>query len=209
MSATFGGRVGALAEPGLRAANRVLHLAIVATLLEGARRRDPRVTVNGIASLGFAALPSHIESRYGARVRPWQRTWVSAAALIHALGTLGPYDRIDWWDRLAHALSGVVVAAAADVAIQAAAMDGRRAPVSPRLRSTFVAGVTLGLGVLWELLEYGIHATADRTGIQPLLVHYGRLDAVGDVVFDLLGAALVILFGRRTLADVAESIADG
>lgn len=191
-----------------RCTNRILQIAIVTTLLAGVRRRDPSVIVNGVVSLVFAALPGHVESRYDVRFRPWQRVWVSAAALVHALGMLGPYDRIWWWDHLAHTLSGVVVAGAADVVLRAEAEDASRSAISPEARSTFILGVTFGFGVLWEGLEYVVHAVADRLGFEPLLVKYGRLDTRRDLIFDLVGAGVVILFGRRALSNVVKSITD-
>ena len=71
-----------------------------------------------------------------------------------------------------------------------------------------IVGITPGFGILWEILEYAIHTFADHEGFKPLLVHYGRLDAIGDVVFDLLGAVLVVLFGRQALSNVVQSIID-
>lgn len=190
----------------LRLANRVVQAGIGAALLAGVRRRDPTVAVNGVVSLVFTALPRALEARYGARFRPWQRLWVSAAGLVHTLGMLGPYDRVWWWDHLAHTLSGVVVAAATDVVFQARAADAD--PPSGRSRAGVIAGVTLGFGIVWELLEYVVHAVADRLGFDPLLVHYGRLDALGDLCFDLVGAGIVIRFGRRALSNVVASVRD-
>lgn len=191
-----------------RTTNRSLQLAIVIALVEGIRRRDPSVIVNGIVSLVFAVMPRFLENRYDVRFHPWQRLWVSVAALVHTMGMLGPYDRIWWWDHLAHTLSGVVVAGATDVVFQAEAEEDGQARLSPESRSTVIAGVTLGFGVLWEGLEYSIHTIANRQGFEPLLVHYGRFDAVGDIIFDLFGAVLVVLFGRQALSNVIESITD-
>ena len=75
-------------------------------------------------------------------------------------------------------------------------------------RAAFIAGVTLVFGILWEILEYVIHTGANRMGFEPLLAHYGRLDALGDVIFDLLAAGLVILFGRQALSNVVEVVTD-
>lgn len=191
-----------------RGVNRVLQVAIVAALLAGVRRRDPSVVVNGVVSFAFAVMPRYLENRYEARFRPWQRSWVSASALIHTLGMLGPYDRIWWWDHLTHTLSGVVVAGAADVVFRAETEKAGESAVLRRSRPAFIAEVTLGFGFLWEILEYVVHAVADREGTEPLLVHYGRLDTVEDVVFDLLGAGIVILFGRRALSNVVETVTD-
>jgi hypothetical protein len=195
-------------DAGLERGANVLQLGIVTALLAGVRRRDPSVVANGAASLAFAAIPEYLERRYDARFRPWQRLWVSAAALVHTVGMLGPYDRVWWWDHVAHTLSGVVVGGAADVALRVDAAGPRRFQGSSRFRSAFIVGVTLGLGFLWEVLEYVIHALGDRIGFEPLLVHYGRFDAVWDLVCDALGAGLVVLFGRRALSNVVESVAD-
>lgn len=193
--------------PG-RTVNHVLQIAIVTALVEGVRRHDPSVIVNGIVSLAFAAMPRYLETRYGARFHSWQRLWVSTAALVHTLGMLGPYDRIWWWDHLAHTLSGVVVAGATDVVFRAEVARSNHIALSPDFRPAAITGVTLGFGFFWEALEYIIHAIAERQGLDPLLVHYGRRDAVGDIIFDLLGASLVILFGERALFNVIESITD-
>ncbi|WP_242695616.1 hypothetical protein [Halomontanus rarus] len=190
----------------VRGVNRLLQIGIVAALVAGIRRRDPSVVVNGGLSLTFVALPRNLERRYDVSFRPWQRVWISTAALVHTLGMLGPYDRVWWWDHLAHTLSGVVVAGAADVVYRTGLVE--RSPLPGRSRPAFIVGITFGFGALWELLEYLIHALGDRIGFEPLLVHYGRLDTVGDLVFDLLGAGLVVLFGRQALSNVVESNAD-
>ena len=190
----------------LRLANRAAQVGIGAALVAGLRRRDPTVVVNALVSAAFTALPRLLEVTYGARLRPWHRLWVSAAGLIHTVGMLGPYDRVWWWDHLAHTLSGVVVAAATDVVFRVGTADASQADgwLGPRARVVF--GATLGFGLVWEALEFAVHAVADRLGFEPLLVHYGRRDTVGDLCFDLLGAAIVVRYGRRGLADVVDSV---
>ncbi|QLD91232.1 hypothetical protein HWV07_10575 [Natronomonas salina] len=188
--------------------NRLFQVAIVGALLDGVRRRDPSVVTNGAVSLAFAALPRRIESARGVRFRPWQRLWVSAAGLVHTLGMLGPYDRVWWWDHLTHTLTGVVVAGAADVGFRSRPTLWERAPSPFDGRATWIAGVTVGFGLLWELLEYGVHAVAERRGFEPLLVHYGRFDTVVDVGFDLLGAGLVVRFGEAPLSNLVDAEPD-
>lgn len=192
----------------LRRCNRVLQVAIVGTLMEGVRRRDPGVTTNGLAGLLFAVTPRYLESRYDVSLRPWQRLWISTSSLVHILGMLGPYDRISWWDHLTHTLTSVVVAGATDVVYRAESRQSGRSTLPFRSRASNIVGVTLGFGLLWELLEYGSHAVAERLGFQPLLVHYGRLDTVVDVVFDLLGAGLVIRLGDSALSNVPPAADD-
>ncbi|WP_232833826.1 hypothetical protein [Saliphagus sp. LR7] len=181
-----------------RVVNRLLQAGIVAGLAAGIRRRDPSVVVNALLSLAFASLPAHVERWTDVSFRPWQRGWLSLAGLVHTLGMLGPYDHVWWWDDVAHTLSGGVVAGAADVLYRSDA-DGRYTDCT---RPAFIAGVTLGFGVVWEGLEYLVHALGDRIGVEPMLVTYGWRDTLGDLVFDLLGAALVVRFGRVALSNL-------
>ena len=189
-----------------RIVDAALQLGIAAVFVAGVRRLNPSVVVNACLSAVFALLPGVLERSHGVPFRPGQRLWISTAALVHAVGMLGPYDRIWWWDHLAHTLTGVVVAGTADVYFQRVVAGAVDAPDRGRVRAWFVVGATLGFGLFWELVEYVIHVLARRVGFEPLLVHYGRFDTAADLLFDVLGAGLVVAFGRVALADVADEM---
>lgn len=167
--------------------------ALLTVFLVGLRRRDPGAIVNAaIAAIG-TYLPDFVERAYGVELRPWQRAYVNTAMVTHAVGMLGPYDEVWWWDHLTHAhsssiLGGIVYAAS------------RRRGHDPGPR---VVAVVVCLGLLWELAEYAIHATANRLGLEPILVTYGPKDTLLDIVFDLIGALLVLAFGDRVLGELA------
>lgn len=184
-------------------------LGIFALLLLGVRRRDVSVVVNGAVSLAAAAVPPALERRYDVSLRPWQRLWVSTSMLLHVIGMLGAYERFRWWDHVTHALSGSIVAGVSYVIARTTAERGGRVSVPPEYTVEFVFSCTLGLGLLWELLEYLIHVTRARFGIAPVLVHYGRLDTALDLVFDAVGAAFVVSFGPLLLENVVESLERG
>lgn len=180
--------VGQEAERGIR-------YGILAVFVIGLRRRDLAAVVNACIALAASYLPDIVAGTYDVAFRPWQRAYVSTAMLTHAVGMLGPYDDIWWWDHLTHThsstiLGGLVFAVA------------RRRGRDPNRR--VVAGVVC-LGVLWELVEYSIHATANRLGFEPLLVSYGKTDTLLDLVFNLCGALLVLAFGDRLLSNLIES----
>ena len=148
------------------------------------------------AVLAFVAtyLPGAVERRYDVGFRPWQRTYAQSAMLTHAIGMLGPYDDTWWWDHLTHThsatlLGGVIYAAA------------RRRGVDPRPR---VLGVVAGAGVVWEAAEYVAHAVADRLGVEPVLVMYGKRDTLVDMGFNLLGALVVVAFGDHLLGNFVD-----
>lgn len=175
-----------------RAMERAVRCGLVAVFGEGLRRRNPGAVVNAVVALGVTYLPSAVEGWYGVAFRPWQRAYAGVAMLAHAVGMLGPYDDTWWWDHVTHALSasllgGVVHAAA------------RRRGRDPRPR---VLGVVAGGGLLWELLEYAIHAVCRRLGIEPILVTYSKRDTVLDLVFNAVGAVLVLVFGDRLLGNL-------
>ncbi|GAB3670520.1 hypothetical protein [Halopiger thermotolerans] len=177
----------------VRAAERGIRYALLAVFVEGIRRRDPGAVVNAIVAAMGTYLPDLVERAYGVELRPWQRAYVQSAMITHAVGMLGPYDDVWWWDHLTHAHSSSILGGA----VFAISRRRGRDP-GPRVVAAVVC-----LGLLWELVEYAVHAAGDRLGIDPVLVSYGKKDTALDVVFDLVGAALVLAFGDCVLDDPA------
>lgn len=175
----------------VRTVERGIRCAIVAVLAVGLRRRDPGAVVNAVLSLAATYLPDAVERRYDVRFRPWQRVYVASAMVTHAAGMLGPYDDVGWWDHLTHAHSATLLGGVVHVVARRRGRD----PARPVVGSVALAGVA------WEVVEYGTHRLADALGIEPVLVSYGKTDTVLDLVFDLVGALLVVLFGDRLLGN--------
>ncbi|KYH25040.1 hypothetical protein HAPAU_28610 [Halalkalicoccus paucihalophilus] len=168
---------------------RGVRSGIVSVLLIGVRRRDPGAIVNATLAFVAASLPDVIEHRYDVEFRPWQRVYASIAMLMHAVGMLGPYDDVWWWDHLTHTHSATLLGGIVYTA-------SRRRGRDPR---TDVIGVVACVGILWEGMEYVIHTAANRLGIEPILVTYSKIDIVFDILFDLVGAVLVIVAGDSLL----------
>ena len=186
----------------MREAVRVSRYAIVSVFFEGFRRRNPGAVVNAVVSLLATYLPAVVEWRYGVEFRPWQRLYLNAGVLTHAVGMLGPYDDVWWWDHLTHTSSSTLLGGFILVRARQRGRDPR-----PRV----LAGV-IGVGALWELMEYTIHGVSRRVGLEPLLVSYGAEDTLLDLSFDLLGAILVLVFGDRLFSNLIrddDSPADG
>lgn len=174
-----------------REARRGIRYGILAVLVVGFRRRNPGAVANAVVALGSTYLPGIAEGRFDIEIRPWQRVYVDAALLTHAIGMLGPYDDVWWWDHLTHTYSATVLGGFVH---KIARRNGR----DPRPR---VLAIVVGGGVVWEIAEYAIHTVADRFDRTPLLVTYSRRDTLLDLVFDLFGAVLVLAFGDRILED--------
>lgn len=188
----------------------VVQAGLVLAILEAVRRRNVPAAVNGLVALGAALLPAAV--RIGLRVGPGIDVtygpalpfWLAVAALVHTVGMLGLYDTVWWWDHLAHAISAALVTALTYAAALVVARDGSMVPLS----SPGVVGLTVGylllLGVCWELVEQLARHLADRYDIGPLLVIYGPYDAAFDLVFNLVGAGLVLLLDLRLFVPVFE-----
>ncbi|NUB93710.1 hypothetical protein HT576_22275 [Haloterrigena sp. SYSU A121-1] len=180
------------AEPS---GERGTRYALLTVFLVGLRRRDPGAVMNAVAAAVGTYLPDFVERAYDVELKPWQRAYVNTALLNHAVGMLGPYDDVWWWDHLTHAHSSSILGGV----IYAASRRRGRDP-GPR-----VVAVVVCLGLVWELVEYAVHTAANRLGFEPVLVTYGPKDTALDIVFDLVGALLVLAFGDRVL-DAFEDV---
>lgn len=179
-------------------AQRGLRGAIIAVITAGVRRRNLGAVVNGMLALVAAYLPRMIERRHDVEFRPWQRVYTGAAMLLHAAGMLGLYDDTWWWDHLTHTLSATLLGGFVHIAAHDRGRDPR-----PRVLAAIVGG-----GVLWEFMEYAVHALTDRLGLQPVLIPYSARDTLLDLVFDLVGALLVLAFGDRALRNFTRDADD-
>ena len=172
-----------------RVVERAIRWGIVTVFGEGFRRRNPGAVVNAVFSLAATFLPDAVETLWNVEFRPWQRVYAGVAMLAHAVGMLGPYDETWWWDHVTHTLSATLLGGVVHAV-------SRRRDRDPRPR---VLGVVAVAGVAWELAEYVIHAVSRRLGIEPILVTYSKRDTILDLVFDAVGALVVLALGDRLL----------
>lgn len=182
----------------VRTAQRGIRGAIIAVILAGVRRRNAGAVVNGVLAFVAAYLPRIVERKYDVEFRPWQRVYTEIAMLTHAAGMLGLYDDTWWWDHLTHTLSATLLGGVVHAAAHRRGHDPH-----PRVLVGIVGG-----GVLWEFLEYAIHGLTDRLGLQPVLIPYSAYDTLLDLIFDIVGASLVLAFGNRLLRNFTRDIDD-
>ncbi|WP_232700717.1 hypothetical protein [Halobacterium wangiae] len=185
-----------------------LQVAIVGTLLEAFRQRDVSAAVNALVVLVLAFLPPVVEFASDGSVTVDQAIalWLAAAGFLHSLGMLGLYEHGEtwWWDHLTHTLSGALVAAL----LYAGLVVGVAQTPEVALSSQTIAGLTVlftfAVGVFWELVELVAREVGERFDVEPVLVHYGRLDTALDLVFDVVGALLVVTLDLRLFVPLAE-----
>jgi hypothetical protein len=172
-----------------RETERGIRYALIAVLIVGFRQRNVGAVVNAVVATAATYLPGVVEAHYDVEFLPWQRAYTATAMLTHAVGMLGPYEEIDWWDHLTHTHSATLLGGLVHV-------TARRRDRDPR---PCVLAAVVCFGVLWELMEYTIRVAANRLSLEPVLITYGEKDTLLDLCFDFFGGLLVLAFGDRLL----------
>ncbi|AQL44480.1 hypothetical protein BV210_05190 [Halorientalis sp. IM1011] len=166
-----------------------LQLAILGTLGEAARRRNVAAIVNALFALAVTLLPALAAViAPSITVDPTVPLWIALAGFLHSLGMLGLYETLWWWDHLTHTVSAALVAALLYAALLVAY------PLSAGVLAVATVGFTFAVGVFWELIELVAREVGDRFDVEPVLVHYGWRDTAFDLVFDVVGALLIVGF---------------
>jgi hypothetical protein len=184
----------------------LLQVGILAVLAVAARQGNTAAAVNALAAFALAVLPTALEWLSPTVLSgPALSLWLAAAGLFHSVGMLGPYDSVWWWDHLTHTLSAALVAAlvyaAALVALPTLGLSA-----DPVTVAAVTVALTFGAGVLWELVEILARAVGERYGVEPVLVHYGWRDTAADLVFDVVGAVLVVALDVRVFLGAAGRV---
>lgn len=184
-------------------------IALGSTLFIGFCRREAAIIVNGVGSLVAVAAPIGIDllaAVDGASdSAPVELSLlVGIAALLHMLGMIGWYDRIWWWDHVTHTVSAALIAAIIYAWLLVVGVDTpTAAAVGPK---PLTVGLTMLAGIVWELAEWALRLLSDRLGIERVVKRYGRFDTPLDILFDFVGAMLVVAADLRLLAAVFASI---
>lgn len=195
-----------IAPRTIAAVNRAMQVAIGVVLLVGLGTGNASVVINATVALLVTALPAVLERDYRIPLAPSLTFWLSAAVLLHAVGMLGPYRALWWWDHVTHTLSAGVVASVGYATARALDVHSDAVYFTPRFMTVFVLLFTVALGVAWEVVEFGARAVGEAFGYGPILVQYGFEDTIVDLVFDAVGALAVALFGTDGLSDVVDAL---
>jgi hypothetical protein len=191
-----------------RVATRVMQVAIVAILLAGVFTKNVSVVVNASVALAITFLPAVLERDWGIYLDPWLTLWITTAVLLHAIGMLGPYATIPWWDHVTHTLSATIVAGVGYATARAVDEHSEAIYLPETFLTAFVLLFTMAIGVTWEILEFLAREIARFFGVQAVLVQYGLDDTLVDLLFNTVGAVLVALFGTNMFSSVVDSLVD-
>lgn len=190
-----------------RRATRAMQTVLVAILVAGALRVSVGVMVNAGMALALTALPALLERDYDIPLDAGLTLWLTTAVFLHAVGGLGVYRSVWWWDHVTHLLSASLVGAAGYTAARAVDVHSDEVSIPPRSMFVFILMFVLAFGVVWEVLEFGIGLVGDRIEGARVLTQYGIHDTMLDLLFDAIGGVVVATWGTVYLGDVVGSVA--
>jgi hypothetical protein len=185
---------------------RTMQVGIVGIFLVGVGVGNLAVVVNAAFAIGVTLLPAVLERDWDVRLSPGVTLWITAAVFLHAVGMLGLYETVPWWDHLTHFVSAALVAGVGYAAVRAFDEHSDALTLPPRFTAVFVLVFTLALGVTWEVVEFGARLAATALGMETVLVQYGLQDTLVDLLFDAAGALVVAAFGPRRLGSTVDAV---
>lgn len=174
---------------------RGMQLALVAVTVYAGVTTQFGLLANAGVSLLVTLLPEAIERRSDHSVGSGLALWISTAAFLHAVGALGPYQSIPWYDQVAHTVSATLVAGAGYAVVDALDRSSADVEFPAEFRFLFILVFVLAFGVLWEIAEFASGGLASLIGGEAVLAQYGMDDIVLDLLFNGIGALLVALWG--------------
>jgi hypothetical protein len=194
----------------LQGAFFVFLAGIGGTVFLGLRSQNLPVIVNGILSI-LAALAPDIVGFWVYALRgvdivfgPGLSLWIAMGGFFHMLGMLGWYDTVRWWDHLTHTVSAALVAALVYASLLVYIPPSLGALFTSVYTAVLTVLFTLAVGVFWEFIELAARELGEYIDRPPVLEYYGLRDTVLDMVFNGVGASLIVAFDVRIFVPLAE-----
>lgn len=190
----------------LRRLRRGVQVAVAGIIAYAVVSVDVGLAINAGLALVTTFLPEILRRRYDVSVGNALALSIAVAGLLHAVGALGPYKTIPWFDQVAHAVSASLVAGAGYAIVIALDRSSAGVDFPSEFRAAFILIFTLAFGVLWEIAEFTTGGVASLVGGATVLAQYGMDDIVLDLVFDAAGAVLVAVWGTDFFRGLAHSL---
>lgn len=197
----------ALSDAQEHVLTRLLQLGLLGLAGYGLATGSPSVAVNAAGALAVSALPALLRREFGLRIDFGIVLWLTAAVLLHAVGILGPYRNVWWFDYVTHALSASVVTGVGYAVVRAVDVHSDSIHLPEPFFSAFLFLVVVAFAVIWEVLEFTVTTVSEALGVETVLIVFGVTDIVTDVVFSGLGGLLVVVWGRGYFRPLAGKLA--
>jgi hypothetical protein len=165
---------------------RALQLAMLGLLVYGVVTLQGDIIVPVVIALSVTALPAILRREYGYSMDIGLVLWVTIAAVLHMIGSIGVYERFQWYDEVTHIISATVVAGVGYAALRALELHTNEIDVPGNFRAVFILVFVLATAVVWEIFEF---ALGDYVTV------YGIDDIVTDMIANTVGAILMAMWG--------------
>lgn len=195
-----------LSDRAEEALARLLQLVLFALFVFGVVRGDVGVAFNASAALLVSRAPSFIRRETGLTIDVSLVLLITVAAALHALGTLGPYRTLWWWDYLTHALSAFTVTGIAYAVVVSVDRHANGVSLPQPFLSLVLVLFSVAAAVLWEVVEFAATKIAAVAGTRSVLIVFGVSDIATDIVFTTLGGVVVALGGTSYFRSLARTL---
>lgn len=186
---------------------RLLQFGLVAMGVFGLFIPDIGLTLTSIFALTITLLPSLLEGRYDVPMGVGLTLWITIGVFLHTLGTGYFYGRSFWFHNLAHATSGSLIAAIGYATFRAVDEHSSAVRFPPRFMFLLIVLFVVSVGVFWEILEFLTDQwLVTESGEGLVFVQYGLADTMSDLLFDVIGAVAVAVWGTASLTGVAAGL---
>lgn len=167
-----------------------LQLFLFAVVVFGLVTVQVATVITGGIALLVTLSPVLLKREFGYSLNPGLLLLLTLAVTIHTAGAMGLYERFGWFDYIAHTVSATVVASIGYASFRALEIHSPSIDVPSRFRVLFILVFVLAVGVAWEVIEFALG---------DLMTVYGINDIVTDMIFNLVGAVIVAVWGTTHL----------
>lgn len=174
---------------------RLLQVAILGIAVAAVAMGELGLAVSTLVMLAIALVPDGVRYRYDYRLNAVLAFLIALSPFMHAVGSLGPYHTVPFFDSVAHAISASLVAGAGYVFVRVVDQENEEIEIPGDLRFVFVLLFATSFGVVWEIAEFASGLLASVVGGEPILAQYGLDDVVLDLLFNTIGATIVAIWG--------------
>ncbi len=197
-----------ITEHRQRQLTRVMELSLIGIFFVGLDRGNLGIMINSALAFAITLVPAVLKRDYQIPMDAGLTLWITTAVFLHAVGTLGPYQNVWWWDHVTHMLSASLVAGVGYATVRALDAHNPDVYLPPRFMFVFILMFVVAFGVIWEVTEFAVSGLGSIIGGSAVLTQYGLEDTMLDLLFDTAGGLVTAIWGTAYLTDVTGALAD-
>jgi hypothetical protein len=197
-----------ISEHRQRQLTRLMEVSLIGIFFVGMDRGNLGIMVNSALAFAIMHVPAVLKRDYQIPMDAGLTLWITTAVFLHAVGTLGPYQNVWWWDHVTHMLSASLVAGVGYATVRALDAHYPDVYLPPRFMFVFILMFVVAFGVIWEVTEFAVSGLGSIVGGSAVLTQYGLEDTMLDLLFDTAGGLVTAIWGTAYLTDVTGALAE-